>query len=134
MYLCDDTPPVLFSGDTLFVGGCGRFFEGSAADMLAITERVKELPPATELYCGHEYTVSNLRFALSVEPENEALKAKMAWATAQREEGKHTIPSTLAEEFAYNPFMRVEALAGVMGVGSNPVDIMAAVREAKNNF
>lgn len=126
----------LFCGDTLFVGGCGRFFEGSAAEMHhALNAIFAQLPPRTRVYCGHEYTVSNLRFALSVEPDNAALQEKMAWAQKRREADAFTVPSTIGEELTYNPFMRVhEPTIQAFTGESDPVKVMAALREAKNGF
>ncbi|KAL8590650.1 hypothetical protein ACOMHN_067810, partial [Nucella lapillus] len=95
-------------GDTLFVGGCGKFFEGKPKDMYrALVEILGSLPKETKVYCGHEYTVSNLEYALKVEPDSDAVKNKLAWAESQRSSGLPTIPSTLEEEKQYNPFMRV---------------------------
>eukprot|EP01094_Clydonella_sp_ATCC50884_P012165 TRINITY_DN2209_c0_g1_i1.p2 TRINITY_DN2209_c0_g1~~TRINITY_DN2209_c0_g1_i1.p2 ORF type:complete len:297 (-),score=114.17 TRINITY_DN2209_c0_g1_i1:234-1019(-) len=129
--------PALFSGDTLFVGGCGRFFEGTAEQMhAALNGKVAALPDPTRLFCGHEYTSANLAFALLLEPANPPLLAKAEWAKRQREEGQPTIPSTLGEEKAYNPFMRVHVPAVKRAVGlpeaAPPHEVMAAVRAAKN--
>ncbi|XP_048817482.1 hydroxyacylglutathione hydrolase-like protein isoform X3 [Lagopus muta] len=100
--------PALFSGDTLFVGGCGRFLEGTAEQMYAnFTQVLGNLPKETKVFCGHECTVRNLKFALKVEPENEAVKKKLAWARQRDDEDLPTVPSTLQEEFLYNPFLRV---------------------------
>lgn len=134
----------LFTGDTLFIAGCGRFFEGTASQMYhALLEVVASLPHNTEVYCGHEYTVQNLKFAVTVEPENEALTAKLEWAKARRDKGESTVPSTIAEELSYNPFMRVKEpavrsfakkTAGKELESDDPVDIMAILRAAKNDF
>ncbi|XP_039348961.1 hydroxyacylglutathione hydrolase-like protein isoform X2 [Mauremys reevesii] len=100
--------PALFSGDTLFIGGCGKFFEGTAEQMYKnLTEILGALPKDTKVFCGHEYTVRNLKFALKVEPENESVKKKLAWAKLRDDEDLPTVPSTLQEEFHYNPFLRV---------------------------
>lgn len=126
----------LFCGDTLFVAGCGRFFEGDAAQMHhALNTVFAALPDDTRVYCGHEYTVSNLAFAAHVEPENLAVKRKLAWARAEVAAGRSTVPSTIGEEKQHNPFMRVgePALQARMGT-SDPVATMAALREAKNGF
>ncbi|GAB5030308.1 hydroxyacylglutathione hydrolase [Nannochloropsis oceanica] len=136
------TAPVLFSGDTLFVGGCGRFFEGDGQQMVeALMGRVAKLPPQTLVYCGHEYTQANLAFALSVEPDNAALQAKAAWASSILQQGGFTVPSTVGSELDTNPFMRV-AQEGVIKAarerggakGGNPAEVMTALREMKNNF
>ncbi|EWM30120.1 hydroxyacylglutathione mitochondrial [Nannochloropsis gaditana] len=136
------TAPVLFSGDTLFVGGCGRFFEGDGAQMVeALMGRVASLSPETLVYCGHEYTQSNLAFAMSVEPENAALRAKIAVATAALRSGQPTVPSTVGSELEINPFMRVGEAAVIKAArekggaaGEDPVSVMTALREMKNIF
>ncbi len=124
----------LFCGDTLFVGGCGRFFEGDAAQMHhALNEVFAKLPGETLVYCGHEYTVSNLEFALDVEPNNPAVLEKIEWARTRRAKGLPTVPSTIAEELTYNPFMRVDQPDVVEAVSaSDPVDVMARLRQRKN--
>lgn len=101
----------LFTGDTLFVAGCGRLFEGDAATMHASLQRLAAEDAATRLYCGHEYTAANLRFAAWAEPENAAIAQKLAWALAERANGRETMPSTVASERATNPFLRAAAAA-----------------------
>jgi hydroxyacylglutathione hydrolase len=132
-YLFEDA---LFCGDTLFVAGCGRFFEGNAREMHeALNGILGSLPGETRVYCGHEYTVSNLAFALHIEPHNDAARAKMAWARKRREEGRSTVPSTLAEEKTYNPFMRVDEADVQRACSSqDSVEVMARLRELKNDF
>ncbi|MEJ2534220.1 MAG: hydroxyacylglutathione hydrolase [Gammaproteobacteria bacterium] len=103
----------LFSGDTLFSVGCGRLFEGSPGDMQRALDKLAALPGDTRLYCGHEYTVSNCAFALQVEPENAALRSRAAQARQLREAGEITLPSTLEEERAVNPFLRTREPAVV---------------------
>jgi len=103
--------PVVFCGDTLFAGGCGRLFEGTAAQMWASLSKLAALPPATRVYCAHEYTVSNLRFAAAVEPGNADLARRREDADARRARGEPTVPSTIADELATNPFLRVEVPA-----------------------
>ncbi|KAI0984544.1 hypothetical protein GJ496_007779 [Pomphorhynchus laevis] len=98
-----DEPNALFTGDTLFIGGCGRFFEGNAHDMCYSLDVLAKLSPETLVYCGHEYTVKNLSFAKTVEPDNKAIKEKLKWAQDQA----ITVPSTIGEELKYNPFMRL---------------------------
>lgn len=128
---------MVFTGDTLFIAGCGRFFEGSATDMYrALIDVLGVLPPSTQVYCGHEYTVKNLKFAATVEPNSRAVADKLAWAKAQTDSGKPTVPSTIAEEFAFNPFMRVregsvQAHAGRVG---DAIGTMAAIRAKKDMF
>lgn len=126
----------VFTGDTLFVAGCGRLFEGTPAMMYtSLCEKLGALPGDTRVYCGHEYTASNLRFALHVEPENAAAADKLARVTAMRERGEATVPSTIADELATNPFLRVRE-AGVMSryPGDTPADVLGAVRKAKDGF
>lgn len=113
----------LFSGDTLFAAGCGRLLEGNAAEMFASLAAFAHLPDATRVYCGHEYTLSNIRFALSVEPENLALMAYAVQAQAQRDAGQPTIPTTLGLERAVNPFVRARDVAE-----------LAARRAGKDSF
>jgi hydroxyacylglutathione hydrolase len=103
-----------FVGDTLFAMGCGRLFEGTAAQMYTNMRKLEALGDDTRVYCAHEYTLSNGRFALTVEPDNAALVARMAEVTAMRERGEPTVPTSIALERATNPFMRagsVEELA-----------------------
>jgi hydroxyacylglutathione hydrolase len=97
---------MVFSGDTLFAAGCGRLFEGTPAQMVASLDKLAALEPETLVYCGHEYTVSNLRFALAVEPRSAALHARLERDQATRNRGQPTLPSTIAEELATNPFLR----------------------------
>ncbi|NWX40390.1 HAGHL protein, partial [Steatornis caripensis] len=128
--------PALFSGDTLFVGGCGKFFEGTAEQMYAnLTQILGALPKETKVFCGHECTVRNLKFALKVEPENEIVKKKLAWAKQRDDEDLPTVPSTLQEEFLYNPFLRVteEPLQKFTGK-TDPVEVLRALRTEKDNF
>ncbi|MCO6419530.1 hydroxyacylglutathione hydrolase [Siccirubricoccus sp. KC 17139] len=114
---------VLLCGDTLFSLGCGRLLEGDATMMFRSLAALAALPDATLVCCGHEYTESNARFALTVEPENQALVARAAEAKAQRAAGKFTVPTTIAEEKAANPFVRAKDVAR-----------LAAIRSAKDNF
>lgn len=100
-----------FVGDTLFAMGCGRLFEGTAEQMFANMRKLEVLGDETRIYCAHEYTMSNGRFALTVEPENAALVSRMAEVTAMRERGEPTVPTTIALERATNPFMRASSVA-----------------------
>lgn len=102
---------VLLSGDTLFSLGCGRLIEGTAAEMFASLGKLKVLPGATLVCCGHEYTESNARFALSVDPSNQALVARAEQAHQQRAAGKPTVPTRMSEEMAANPFLRAADVA-----------------------
>jgi hydroxyacylglutathione hydrolase len=126
----------VFTGDTLFVAGCGRLFEGTPAMMrVSLSDKLGRLPPATRVYCGHEYTVSNLRFAVHVEPDNRAAAEKLAGAQAARGRGEPTVPSTIGEELETNPFLRCD-LPSVAArfPGANAVEVFAAVRAAKDTF
>ncbi|MDQ4087539.1 MAG: hydroxyacylglutathione hydrolase [Pseudomonadota bacterium] len=114
---------VIFVGDTLFAMGCGRLFEGSAEQMYANLRRLADLPPETRVYCAHEYTMSNGRFALTVEPDNAELAARMAQVEAARAAGEATVPTTIALERATNPFMRAAS-----------VEEFARRRAGKDNF
>jgi hydroxyacylglutathione hydrolase len=131
----------LFCGDTLFACGCGRVFEGTPQQMLASLAKLAALPDATKVYCGHEYTLANIKFAQAVEPENAALAARLARDRKLREAGKPTLPSTLGEERATNPFLRcaepavIESANKYLGARlSDPVRVFAAIREWKNRF
>jgi len=131
-------PAALFTGDTLFVGGCGRFFEGTASEMYhALLEVIASMPGDTYIYCGHEYTVKNLEFALTIEPGNMAIKEKLEWAKKQRAQGLPTIPSTVADELKTNVFMRCreKSLAEALGMSdSDPVQILAELRKRKDAY
>lgn len=96
----------IFTGDTLFAMGCGRLFEGTPADMWGNMERYAALPDRTRVYCGHEYTLSNAKFAAHAEPDNAAISARLEMVTAMRERGEPTVPTTIGEERATNPFLR----------------------------
>lgn len=127
----------LFCGDTMFSIGCGRLFEGTPAQMWTSLKRLRELPDATRIYCAHEYTESNIRFAVSIEPDNAALRTREAEVKALRAAGKPSVPSRLGEERAANPFLRADApeLAAAVGLaGGDPVDVFAEVRRRKDVF
>jgi hydroxyacylglutathione hydrolase len=132
---------VLCCGDTLFSLGCGRLFEGTPAQMLASLDRLAALPADTRVCCGHEYTLANGAFARLVDPDNGALDARLQEATAMRERGLPTLPSTIGAERAANPFLRVDAPAVRASVrawlGSDPGDragTFAALRRWKDGF
>ncbi|XP_023472379.2 hydroxyacylglutathione hydrolase, mitochondrial isoform X1 [Equus przewalskii] len=129
-------PPAVFTGDTLFVAGCGKFYEGTADEMYkALLEVLGRLPPDTRVYCGHEYTINNLKFARHVEPNNAAIQEKLAWAKEKYSIGEPTVPSTIAEEFTYNPFMRVREKTVQQHAGeTDPVTTMRAIRKEKDHF
>ena len=127
----------LFCGDTLFALGCGRLFEGTPDQMWESLSKFMELPGKTKVYCAHEYTQANAAFAITVEPDNQALIDRKAWIDAARAEGKSTVPSTLAEEFATNPFMRPDSidLQRTLGLeGADLVTVFAETRKRKDNF
>jgi len=131
----------VFTGDTLFAGGCGRLFEGTPAQMYeSLNVTLAALPDSTLVYCGHEYTASNLRFAAHVEPGNMAIVQKSAFVAEQRERGEPTVPSTLEQERATNPFMRCDSaelihhFAASLGNDRSPASILGAVRAAKDKF
>ena len=132
-YVVEDA---VFTGDTLFVAGCGRLFEGTPAQMYeSLSGKLGRLPPATRVYCGHEYTVSNLRFAVHAEPDNRAAAEKLTAAQAVRERGEPTVPSTIGEELATNPFMRCdEPGLAARFPGGNAAEVLGAVRKAKDGF
>lgn len=113
----------LFPGDTLFAAGCGRLLEGTPAEMFSSLAAFAHLPDSTRVCCGHEYTLSNIRFALTVEPDNAALQAYAIKARAQRDAGQPTIPTTLGLERAVNPFVRARDVAE-----------LAARRAGKDSF
>ncbi len=126
---------VVFAGDTLFSLGCGRLFEGTPQQMWASLAKLARLPDDTLLYCGHEYTLSNARFAVRFDAGNEALKQRLSDVEALRSKGEFTIPSTIGLEKATNPFLRAAepALAQAVGLTGHPaVEVFAALREAKN--
>jgi hydroxyacylglutathione hydrolase len=126
---------VAFVGDAVFALGCGRMFEGQPDQFWASLERIKALPPETLLYCAHEYTQSNARFALHVDPENAELQEYVAQIDKARAEGRPTVPTTLSRELAANPFLRADdmALQARWG-GGGAVSTFAALRAAKDNF
>jgi hydroxyacylglutathione hydrolase len=141
----------VFCGDTLFSGGCGRLFEGTPAQMHASLGALAVLPPETQVYCAHEYTASNLRFALAVEPGNAALMAYAGEVAALRAAGQRTVPTTVARELAINPFLRTAvpevraaaatyagqaglSLGGSSGPNAGAIATLAALREWKNGF
>jgi hydroxyacylglutathione hydrolase len=131
----------VFTGDTLFIAGCGRVFEGRAQTMVDSLAKLSALPDSTQVYCGHEYTEKNLRFALTLEPNNQMLQNKHEWARKARAEGKYTIPSTIGEEKQFNPFLRTgspELRANLKKIDpaltDDQVAIFARARELKDKF
>lgn len=120
-HFADDA--VAFVGDTLFAMGCGRLFEGTPAQMFDNMQRLAKLPPETRIYCAHEYTQSNGRYALVAEPDNQAIRARMVEVDAARAADQPTVPTTIGAELATNPFLRAES-----------VEILAERRAAKDDF
>ncbi len=126
-----------FVGDTLFSIGCGRVIEGDAEMMWASLKKLRDLPNDTEIYCGHEYTAANIKFARTVEPNNKALAERDAEAKREIERGLPTIPVTIGEEKQANPFLRAdvpEVAAGIGMAGKPAAQVFAEIRARKNNF
>jgi len=136
-FLIDDA---LFCGDTLFAAGCGRLFEGTPAQMWQSLGKLARLPGHTRFYCAHEYTLNNLKFALHVDPENIDLKERLERDSALRKRGKPTIPGTIVEELATNPFLRPlnedfrRTYAQAHGIGEDPVSVFTHIRTAKDHW
>ena len=136
-YYCS---PYLFCGDTLFSAGCGRLFEGTAAQMQASLERLAALPPDTQVCCTHEYTLSNLKFALEVEPDNQALIDYAARCRSLRAQGQPTLPSSIALERQINPFLRSDQATVIAsarafdGAGVDHHGAFATLRQWKNQY
>lgn len=133
--------PLIFCGDTLFAGGCGRLFEGTPQQMWRSLSRIAALPAETRVYCAHEYTESNLRFACAVEPDNTALKNRAKTVHRLRLSGEATVPSTLAEELATNPFLRAgndavrQAAMGHAGRSlGDAAEVFRVIRQWKDQF
>ena len=131
----------LFCGDTLFAGGCGRLFEGTPTQMVSSLAKLAALPDSTKVYCAHEYTLANLRFAQEVEPENQALNARIQIEKTRRAANQPTVPSTIGLEKSTNPFLRYRE-AGIVKrlkaagrlVGDDPIAAFAALRAWKNDY
>lgn len=135
------TEAEVFTGDTLFVAGCGRIFEGTPAQMYeSLNAKLAQLPDAMRVYCGHEYTEKNLQFAAYMEPGNEAVRAKAQRVMALRARGEPSVPSTIGEERATNPFLRCESPEILARVSADltgrrdPAAVLGAVRLAKDNY
>lgn len=127
----------LFSGDTLFIIGCGRVFEGTYEQMWKSLDKLRNLPKHTRVFCGHEYTVKNARFALTVDPTNQALQERLNRAQEQRAQGEPTVPATIEEERATNPFLRPESpeIRETLGLAkASDVRVFTELREAKDLF
>ena len=133
--------PRLFCGDTLFAGGCGRLFEGTAQQMWASLRQLAALPAETLIYCAHEYTVANLKFACTVDPDNEVLIQRLAAAQSRRKQGKPTLPSTLELEKTTNPFLRTSEPALIASAAkflqqpvADGVQCFTVLRKWKDDF
>ena len=128
---------LLFAGDTLFAMGCGRVLEGSMGDMWQSLNQFRTLPPDTSVYCGHEYTEANAKFALSVEPGNEKLAARARHVSEQRKRGEMTCPTTIGQELETNPFLRPGS-AGIRKVlgreTASDAEVFAELRRRKDSF
>lgn len=136
VYYCE-AAHVLFAADTLFSLGCGRLFEKGPAEMWASLTKLKALPAETKLYCGHEYTLSNARFAVTVDPDNAALKARKEEVERLRGQGEPTLPVTLGAEFETNPFLRADnpSIRAHLGMeDASDEDVFAEIRKRKDNF
>ena len=128
---------ILFAGDTLFAMGCGRAFEEPPWVLYESLMKLAALPGETQVYCGHEYTLANARFALSVDPGNEILKERAAEVARLRKEGQFTLPTTITIELATNPFLRAEdpeIQANLGMAGADPAAVFTELRERKNRF
>ena len=132
--------PLLFCGDTLFSGGCGRLFEGTPAQMLASLDKLAALPGNTVTCCTHEYTLSNLRFAVAVDPDNQTLASYQAHCEKLREQHQPTLPTSIAQELLINPFLRTRQPALISSAqhfdaaAHDDVSVFAAIRQWKNQF
>ena len=142
-YYCSESPAgeILLCGDTLFAGGCGRVFEGTAAMMRASLNKLGTLPATTKVYCAHEYTLANLAFAAVVEPNNKVLIQRLEHCSQLRQQNKATVPSTIAAELATNPFMRSSeptvisaALVKNPSCSNDEDAVFTEIRQWKNDF
>ncbi len=134
-HFADDN--LLFCGDTLFVMGCGRLFEGTAEQMWQSLQKLKALPESTQLYCAHEYSQANGRFALTVEPDNRQLQQRMEMINQLRAQHLPTVPSTIEQELATNPFFREDSSAlqkTIHKINNRPVDVFTEIRLLKDRF
>lgn len=136
VYYCESSK-ALFCGDTLFSLGCGRLFEGTAKQMWNSLQQIKNLPESTRIYCAHEYTKANGNFALTIEADNPALQRRLEEVTTLVARNQPTVPSTLSQELATNPFLREQCVAvqETLGMlGREPVDVFARIRQLKDRF
>ena len=132
-----DCNKILFAGDTIFSLGCGRVFEGTMQDMYKSLEKIKAFDPKTKIYCGHEYTESNLAFSIHIDPENKNLKNLSQQIMELRKLNKPTLPTNLSIELLCNPFLRTsnDAIASKLDCDSqNPLEVFTKLRKLKDNF
>lgn len=140
-YYMEDEPPVLFSGDTLFMAGCGRLFEGTPLQMYQSLQRLAALPAATRVYCTHEYSLSNLKFAAAAEPDNPQVLEQLTRVEGLRTQGRISLPGTIAQERAINPFLRCSQPTILATLARqnrlqdhDPVEVFTALRAWKDGF
>ena len=140
-FICEDeTIPFIFCGDTLFSGGCGRVFEGSFEQMFFALQKIKKLPSNTKIFCGHEYTTSNLEFACEVEPTNEYIKEYLKEIKEKLILGEPSLPSNLEKEYKINPFLRCDnefikdRINDKFGETNSEIEIFTALRKWKDSF
>lgn len=140
-FFADEQKPMVFTGDTLFAAGCGRLFEGSPAQMLQAMQRLRQLPSHTLVYCAHEYTLSNLRFAHAVEPDNVQISQRLAEVEQMRAKNHISLPSTIELEQQTNPFMRFDQAAVIYQMQNRlqqspltDTEVFTAIRQWKDNF
>jgi len=130
--------PIVFTGDTLFLAGCGRLFEGDPPMMHGSLSKLSKLDPRTKVYCGHEYTEANLRFAAYVAPSNAAVTQARQRVSQLRKEGRPSVPATIGDELTYNPFLRVTSpeIRKTLGISesASPAAALGAIRNAKDSF
>ena len=130
-------PALAFTGDSLMAMGCGRLFEGTARDMWHSMQKLRKLPPETTICSGHEYTLTNARFAATLEPENPRLKSALTAVQAARDAGRATVPTQLRDEMATNPYLRADdpGLMSALGLSAaDPADVFAEIRRRKDTF
>ncbi len=133
----DNKPGAVWTGDTLFIGGCGRLYEGSPELMWESLSKLAALPPDTLVYCGHEYVIENFEFALTVEPDNQTVRRRLSDIKQKRRTGRPTVPSTIREELLTNPFLRAvnpEMGAAIGMPNASAVEVFAELRKRKNAF
>jgi hydroxyacylglutathione hydrolase len=138
-HICYYTFGHLFSGDTLFAGGCGRIFEGTPQMMYQSLQKLCQIPKETRLYCAHEYTLNNLKFAHHIEPDNAVIQQRLASVKQLRQQKQTTLPSIMESEYKTNPFIRCQHLTDAASRHSgqkvtDPASVFEIIREWKNNF